>query len=106
MNTDPSEKPNSTKSPAAASLQQAADVITSIVQTQLSLSLILVVFGTIYAPLGLRILLPPRFMATSAPSVLAAWVWYIPVLAVNGELEAFLSSVATSADLNRQSRSV
>jgi oligosaccharide translocation protein RFT1 len=33
-------------------------------------------------------------------------VWYIPVLALNGGLEAFLSSVATPKDLNAQSRFV
>jgi len=45
-------------------------------------------------------------MATSAPRILAAWIWYIPVLALNGGLEAFLSSVASPKDLNKQSRCV
>ena len=45
-------------------------------------------------------------MATSAPRILAAWVWYIPVLALNGGLEAFLSSVASPKALNEQSRCV
>ena len=45
-------------------------------------------------------------MATSAPRILAAWVWYIPFLALNGGLEAFLSSVASPKDLNKQSRCV
>ena len=31
-------------------------------------------------------------------------IWYIPVLAVNSGLEAFLSSVATPKDLNNQSQ--
>ncbi|KAF8162135.1 RTF domain-containing protein [Pholiota molesta] len=33
---------------------------------------------------------PARVPSNERPSVLAAWVWYIPVLAVNGALEAFL----------------
>jgi oligosaccharide translocation protein RFT1 len=87
-------------------LIEASTALISVLATQTSLSLILLVFGTAYLPLLLPLLLPPAYLATSAPSVLAAWVWYIPVLAVNGALEAFLASVATPQDLNRQSRCV
>ena len=50
--------------------------------------------------------LPQQYLSTSAPRILAAWVWYVPVLALNGGLEAFLSSVASPKDLNEQSRYV
>lgn len=70
------------------------------------MSAILVVFGSAYMSILLPLLLPSQYLTTSAPNVLAAWVWYIPVLAVNGGLEAFLSSVATPKDLNGQSRFV
>jgi len=63
-----------------------------------------VTFGSAYISIVLHILLPPQYLSTSAPSVLEAWIWYIPVLAVNGGLEAFVSSVAIPKDLNRQSR--
>ncbi|EEB87561.1 hypothetical protein MPER_15048, partial [Moniliophthora perniciosa FA553] len=43
-------------------------------------------------------------ISTSAPRILSAWIWYIPVLAINGGLEAFLSSAADKRQLNRQSR--
>ncbi|KAF9561580.1 Rft-1-domain-containing protein [Agrocybe pediades] len=76
----------------------------SLLSIQISLSVILVTFGSGYISLLLPILLPSQYLSTSAPEVLAAWVWYIPVLAVNGGLEAFLASVATSKDLNAQSR--
>jgi oligosaccharide translocation protein RFT1 len=68
------------------------------------MSIILLVFGTAYTPIVLHLLLPQQYLSTSAPKVLSAWVWYIPVLAFNGGLEAFLSSVATPNDLNKQSR--
>ena len=84
-------------------LQQAADVLVSLLAIQLSIGVILVTFGSAYISIVLHILLPPRFLSTSAPSVLTAWIWYIPVLAVNGGLEAFVSSVAAPEDLNRQS---
>ncbi|KAG6824941.1 hypothetical protein H0H87_010709, partial [Tephrocybe sp. NHM501043] len=87
-----------------AALKQASKVLITLLSVQAAFSLILVVFGTAYIPIVLQILLPRQYLATSAPQVLSAWVWYIPVLAFNGGLEAFLSSVATPQDLNRQSR--
>ena len=87
-------------------LKQSSVTLLSLLTIQTSFSLIFVIFATAYLPILLPILLPPQYLATSAPTVLAAWVWYIPVLAFNGGLEAFLSSVATPADLNKQSRLV
>jgi oligosaccharide translocation protein RFT1 len=86
------------------SLQQAGDALVSLLAIQSSLAVVLVTFGCAYISIALHILLPPQYLSTSAPSVLAAWIWYIPVLAVNGGLEAFVSSVATPKDLNTQSR--
>ncbi|KIK09519.1 hypothetical protein K443DRAFT_644720 [Laccaria amethystina LaAM-08-1] len=85
-------------------LKQASVTLLSLLTIQTSFSLVFVIFATAYLPILLPILLPPQYLATSAPTVLAAWIWYIPVLAFNGGLEAFLSSVATPADLNKQSR--
>lgn len=45
-----------------------------------------------------------RYLNTSAPAILSAWIYYIPVLAVNGVLEAFVSSVASPKDLTKQSQ--
>jgi oligosaccharide translocation protein RFT1 len=87
-------------------LNQAASTLMSVLTIQSSLTLILLVFGSAYMPVALHILLPPQYLSTSAPKVLSAWLWYIPVLAANGVLEAFLASVATPKDLNRQSRQV
>jgi len=91
-----------TTSPEA--LQTGSQALISLLSVQTSLSLIFLVFGSNYISIALRILLPPQYLATSAPRVLRAWVWYIPVLALNGGLEAFISSVSTPQDLNRQSR--
>jgi oligosaccharide translocation protein RFT1 len=87
-------------------LEQASKALSSMLAIQTSLTVILLVFGTSYMHLALHILLPPRYLSTSAPKVLSAWIWYIPVLSINGVLEAFLSSVATTQDLNRQSQYV
>lgn len=96
----------STKGNEKASLKEASNALVSLLSVQTSFSIILVTFGSAYLPYALRILLPRTYLATSAPAVLSAWIWYIPVLAINGGLEAFMSSVASPADLNRQSRFV
>ncbi|KAF9078048.1 Rft protein-domain-containing protein [Rhodocollybia butyracea] len=81
-----------------------AGALTTLLQMQTIGSLFVVIFGSNYITLVLNILLPPQYLKTSAPRVLEAWIWYIPVLAVNGGLEAFIASVALTKDLNNQSR--
>ncbi|KAK7035777.1 Rft protein-domain-containing protein [Favolaschia claudopus] len=83
--------------------ETASSALTALLSIQTSLSLILLVFGTAYLPIVLPVLLPRQYLATSAPHVLSAWVWYIPVLALNGGVEAFISSVSSPGDLNLQS---
>jgi len=100
--TSPSK--SATNAPSDENLRQAATSLISLLSVQSSMSIVLLVFGTAYMPIALHILLPQQYFSTSAPKVLEAWVWYIPLLAFNGGLEAFLSSVATSHDLNKQSR--
>jgi len=95
---------NGKRTPDSASLKQASDAVTTLVSVQIAFSLLVVTFGSLYLPVVLQLLLPSQYMSTSASKVLYAWIWYIPVLAVNGGLEAFYSSVATPRDLRRQSR--
>ncbi|KAF5326076.1 hypothetical protein D9611_000906 [Ephemerocybe angulata] len=99
---------SSSSSPAASSKkdrrQQAADALSALLQVQAAVSVLFIIFGSAYLPVVLPLVLPPKYLATSAPRVLGAWVYYIPVLALNGGLEAFLSSAASPSDLNRQSR--
>jgi len=95
---------STSSSPHMENLRKAANALLALLSVQAALSVIVLVFGTTYLPIVLHILLPQPYLLTSAPKVLSAWVWYIPVLAFNGGLEAFLSSVATPQDLNQQSR--
>lgn len=94
----------STAQPTRRSLVQTSEMLLSLVSIQLSCSVLVIGFATVYLPIFLHLLLPSQYLSTSAPKVLAAWVWYIPVLAINGVLEAFFSSIATPRDLRRQSR--
>ncbi len=71
---------------------------------QINLTLLIVAFGPPHLPILLKYALPKRYLATSAPQILGAYIYYIPAMALNGVLEAFLSSAATSEDLSKQSR--
>lgn len=84
-------------------LHHAITYLLSILRLYSLLSLIAVSLGPSIAPLLLRFIAGPRWSATAAPSVLAAYCYYIPLLALNGILEAFVSAVATPAQLREQS---
>jgi oligosaccharide translocation protein RFT1 len=51
----------------------------------------------------LRLVAGSRWSSTSAGDVLATYCYLIPLLALNGITEAFISSVASNAELQRQS---
>ncbi|KAJ3877805.1 Rft protein-domain-containing protein [Lentinula edodes] len=101
-----SSPPSSTQASETSipALKKAADALITLLQMQIIGSLFVLTFGTNYITLLLNVLLPPQYLNTSAPRVLEAWIWYIPVLAVNGGLEAFIASVALTKDVNKQSR--
>jgi oligosaccharide translocation protein RFT1 len=85
-------------------LSTAAQILLSLLLLFTHLLFLLVTFGPPYLPLVISILLPPRYHATSAPLILRTYIYYIPTMAFNGLLEAFLASTSTSADLRTQSR--
>ncbi|MCJ1477905.1 Oligosaccharide translocation protein rft1 [Lambiella insularis] len=65
------------------------------------LSLAIVAVGPTAAPLLLRYVAGPAWV--SAGTVLATYCYYIPLLALNGVLEAFVSAAATPTELRIQS---
>jgi len=86
-------------------LSQSLHTLRALLSTQMSISLVLVSFGPAYLPILLALLLPPQYLhTTSAPRILAAWVWYTPFLMINGGLEAFVSSTANRKEVGAQSR--
>ncbi|KAM6501853.1 Rft-1 domain containing protein [Amanita muscaria] len=95
---------SSSKEPRTEELKTASRTIAFLVSAQISFSFLLIAFAPPYLPIALRILLPLRYLGTSAPTVLRAWIYYLPFLALNGGLEAFVSSVANPEDLAKQSR--
>ncbi|KAI0781536.1 Rft-1-domain-containing protein [Trametes elegans] len=86
------------------SFQTAATVLLTLLLAFTHLLLLAVTFGPPYLPLAVSLILPRKYLATSAPSILHVYVYYIPMMAFNGVLEAFLASAASPADLRAQSR--
>ena len=85
-------------------LREASDTLFTILLLFVHLLLILATFAPPYLSLALTLVLPRRYLQTSAPSILRAYVYYIPTMAFNGVLEAFFASTASTADLRAQSR--
>ena len=86
------------------SRETASKVLSSLLLLFTHLYLLLVTFGPPYLSIATTLLLPPRFQDTSAPSILRGYVFYIPMMAFNGVLEAFFASAATPLELKHQSR--
>ncbi|CDO71927.1 hypothetical protein BN946_scf184940.g74 [Trametes cinnabarina] len=100
--SEPEEKKTAVRSKDA--LQTAATVLLTLLLTFTHLLLLAITFGPPYLPLAISLVLPRKYLATSAPSILHVYVYYIPMMAFNGVLEAFFASAASPADLRAQSR--
>jgi oligosaccharide translocation protein RFT1 len=85
-------------------LKTAIELLSTILLLFTHFLLLLVTFGPPYLTLATALVLPPRYLQTSAPSILRAYRFYLPAMAYNGILEAFFASVCTPADLRSQSR--
>lgn len=92
-----------TTAPSRAALAQASENLTSLLRLYTLASLPVLALGPTAAPLLLAVVAGPRWTAAGAGDALAAYVYYVPLLAVNGLTEAFVASVATGAQVHRQS---
>lgn len=88
--------------PSAATRQASRDLV-SLLRVYAILSLVITTLGPTAAPLLLSLVAGPKWAASGAGECLAAYMWYIPLLAVNGVAEAFVASVATEKEVHRQS---
>jgi oligosaccharide translocation protein RFT1 len=97
--------------PTPASLQQSCTLITTLLKLHILLALII---HTLVPPLITPLVLPilgaligrGRFPAHALEPILYAYLYYIPIMAINGVTESFIASVATTGDLARQSRAM
>ncbi|KAK4194826.1 putative oligosaccharide translocation protein RFT1 [Triangularia verruculosa] len=75
----------------------------SLVKSYLFLSLIIISLAPVAAPLLLSLIAGPQWLTSGAGTTLSLYTYYIPLLAINGITEAFVSSVATESEVHRQS---
>ncbi|KAK8091999.1 Oligosaccharide translocation protein RFT1 [Apiospora hydei] len=90
-------------SPSNQALAKARTDLVSILHAYLLLSLLILTLGPFGAPLLVQLIAGPAWASSGAGLVLAQYCLYLPLLALNGLTEAFVSSVATEADVHRQS---
>ncbi|KAH6652476.1 Rft protein-domain-containing protein [Truncatella angustata] len=82
---------------------QARDNLQSLFKCYILLSILVVALGPFGAPLLVQIIAGRSWAASGAGAVLAQYCLYIPLLALNGVSEAFVSSVASEGQVHRQS---
>ena len=91
------------RDPSKDSVTRASTSLHTLLRIYVLLSVIVLAIGPTTAPLLLHIVAGHRWTASGAGDVLALYCYYIPLLAINGVTEAFVSSVARETELNRQS---
>ncbi|KAI0474309.1 Rft-1-domain-containing protein [Xylaria cf. heliscus] len=88
---------------AKTQVRKARTDLQALLKFYVLLSVVVVSIGPYAAPLLVQIVAGPRWSGSGAGGVLARYCLYIPLLAVNGVTEAFVSSVATKSEVHRQS---
>jgi oligosaccharide translocation protein RFT1 len=89
--------------PSNQTVYTASKDLHNLLRFYLLLSLCAVSLGPTIAPLILKLIAGSRWISSGAGNVLAHYCYYIPLLAVNGITEAFISAVASESELNTQS---
>jgi oligosaccharide translocation protein RFT1 len=87
-----------------SALNQASSTLHALLLLQSHLLLILLTFLPPYLPILLAHFLPKKYLVTSAPSILHAYAYYLPMMSLNGLLEAFAFSVMSTSDIQGQAR--
>lgn len=89
-----------TVSPA---VQEAKKSFQTLTRLYILLSAVIVSLGPFAAPSLLAIVAGGRWIAAGAGDVLSMYCFYIPFLALNGLTESFVASVASEAEVHKQS---
>ncbi|ROT36543.1 Rft-1-domain-containing protein [Sodiomyces alkalinus F11] len=90
-------------SPSKEAVRTAAQHLHIVFKLYVLLSTVIVSVGPIAAPPLLSLIAGRRWASEGAGDVLATYCYYIPLLALNGVAEAFVASVASEAQVHRQS---
>lgn len=100
------ESPDHTSSASKMSpqtLDRVSNMLSGLFRLHLLLACLLTTFGGPLSTPFLYIMAGPQWTATSAPAILAAYTFYLPVMGVNGVVEGFVQSVASRRQVERYS---
>ncbi|KAL8388176.1 hypothetical protein RB595_009402 [Gaeumannomyces hyphopodioides] len=100
--TDKTTGSNDKEKDKAAARKASAD-LTVLLKLYSIFSVVVVALGPSAAPLLVSLVAGPRWAASGAGAVLAAYALYVPLLAANGVAESFVASVAIEAEVRLQS---
>uniref|UniRef100_L2FIZ8 Man(5)GlcNAc(2)-PP-dolichol translocation protein RFT1 n=1 Tax=Colletotrichum fructicola (strain Nara gc5) TaxID=1213859 RepID=L2FIZ8_COLFN len=92
-----------TSKPSKETANTASQHLHTLLRFYVLLSAVIVSIGPVAAPPLLSLVAGKRWASEGAGDVLAVYCYYIPLLAINGVAEAFVASVATEAQVHRQS---
>jgi oligosaccharide translocation protein RFT1 len=84
-------------------IETMRQILFDILKLYLLFSLMVIAIGPPMAPLFLQLVAGSRWTNAGAGDVLACYCYYIPLLAINGITEAFVSAVASTQQLHVQS---
>lgn len=96
------QKNKAAKTPSTA-IQEARQSLYTLLRLYTLLSTIILALGPSAAPSLLALVAGRRWTGSGAGGVLSAYCFYIPFMALNGLTESFVASVASEADVHRQS---
>ncbi|PVH76265.1 Rft-1-domain-containing protein [Cadophora sp. DSE1049] len=88
--------------PAKDRVMEVRKTLLMLLRAYLLFSVCVVAVGPTVAPLLLKIVAGSQWTSSGAGHVLATYCYYIPLLAINGLTEAFVSSVATKSEIHKQ----
>ncbi|KAK9382900.1 Rft protein-domain-containing protein [Kockiozyma suomiensis] len=90
---------------SASNFRMSSDTLSSIIRVYCHITLLTSIFGPKGAPFLLSFIIGSKWStaSASAASVISAFAYYIPLLAFNGVLEAFVQSISTPAIVREQS---
>ncbi|KAH8128818.1 Rft protein-domain-containing protein [Trichoderma asperelloides] len=102
--SSPSPSGNGQSSPQpSSSVKEAKQNLHTILRLYILLSAIIVSIGPFAAPALLSIVAGKLWTGSGAGQVLSTYCFYIPFMGLNGITEAFVASVASEAQVHRQS---
>lgn len=98
-----SEKSSAAAGPSKESATHSVQYIQMLLRIYVLLSAVVMAVGPVGAPSLLALVAGSSWTRDGAGEVLAVYCYYIPLLALNGITEALVASVATEAQVHRQS---